>query len=79
METFFVESIVEHYIKTARHGDDDLMKILVRVGTAIGAARNVIGVVDPLDLERDVVTSLDEGEVASRVADLRKVEKFAVL
>jgi hypothetical protein len=47
----------------------------MRVTASISAARDVVEIVDTLDVERDMSTSLDEGEVAARLGDLRKLDE----
>ena len=78
MEASLLLAIVKHDIEAARHRHDQLLQALVRMPAALGAAGNVIQVVDALDLERNMLAALDEGEVATRVGDLGEVDEVAV-
>ena len=67
--------VIDGDIKTARCGDDELVQCLVRVTAAIGAGRDIVDVVDTLDVERDMTMTLDERQVAARVLDFRQIDK----
>ena len=71
--------IVEMDVKGAGHRDDQLMQGLVSVTTAFGSARDVVQVVDTLDVERDVYLSFNECQIASGVVDPRKFNDLAVV
>ena len=47
----------------------------MRVTAPISAARDIVEVIDALDVERDMAAALDESEVATRLGDLRKVDE----
>ena len=69
MKFFALPSVVQGDIKATRHRNNDLMQILVSMRPAIGTAWNIVGVINPLDIEWDVIAPLDEGKIASRVRD----------
>lgn len=71
--------IVEVDIEGARHGDDQLLKILVGVPAALCAAWYVIEIVDTLDGEGDVDVPFDERQIASRVVDAWQIDDLAVV
>jgi RAB protein geranylgeranyltransferase component A len=65
-------------VKRARHGNNQLSQIFVRVSAALGAARNVVQVIHPLDFERHVSPALDESQVPPRIIDARQVDHLAI-
>ena len=74
METLFLASIIEHNVEAARHGDDELVEILVGVPAPLGTTRNIVEVIGTLDIERYVIPAFDEGEIATRIGDLGKID-----
>lgn len=66
-------------VKGARHGDDELLKILVSMPTALRTARHVVQVVDTLDGEGDVDLSFHERQISARVVDSWQVDDLAVV
>ena len=46
----------------------------MRMPAAFGVYRNVVEVVDAGDLERDMVATLDKGQITTRIVDLRKLD-----
>ena len=51
----------------------------MRVAATIGAAGDVVEVVDPLDCERDMNTAVERRQVASRVLDLVEIYQSALV
>lgn len=78
METLGLLAVVQNYIKTTRHRNNELMQVLVRMRAPIGPPRHIVQVVDPLDVEGDVVPALYEGQVAPWISDLGQLYDFAV-
>src|SRR5690349_21507470 len=72
-------AVVEHDVKAAGHGDQQLVQVLVSVPASLRPPWNVVEVVDAADVERDVVMPFNEREVAPRVGDLRELHHVAVL
>lgn len=72
-------SVVEYHVKAARHGDDELMQRFVRMPPTLGSAGDVVQIVNALDVKRNMASPFDEGEVATRVLDLGKIDYFAVI
>ena len=52
-----------HHIKAARHRHDERVQALVGVAAALGAARHVLQIVDPLDVEGHMHAAFDERQV----------------
>jgi hypothetical protein len=74
-----VPAIVNDDIEASGHGDENLMQRLVRVSRPRSAAGNVIELVYPGDLERDMARALDEGQVASRLGNFGEIDQPATL
>lgn len=55
------------------------MQILVRVPTALRTTRDIIEVIDTLDLEGNMTIRLDEGQVPTRILDLWQFDDLAKL
>src|ERR1700761_71532 len=49
------------------------------VTAAFGTARHVVQVVDPLDVEGDVLATFDEGQVAASLVDARERDRVAAI
>lgn len=77
MEAFFLAAIIQHDVKTAGQGDDELVQILVCVSAAFRAARHIVKIIDALDVKRHMASALDEGQVAARFGNLGQVDDFA--
>ena len=78
MKALLVEAVIQHHIEASGHGDDHLMQILVCVRTAIRTPWHIIGVIDPLDVEGNVIGALDKSQIAPWVADLGQLNDIAV-
>lgn len=78
MEPLFVAAVVQHDIEASRHRHDQLLKFLVRMATAFGTSRNVVEIVNPLDLKRYVSAAFYEGKVAAWVGNLWQCHSVAV-
>jgi len=77
MEAFLLSAVVQNHVETARHRNDQLVQILVRVPAALGPAGNVIKIVNALDLEGDMPAAFDEREIASRFIDFGEINHLA--
>ena len=67
-------AVVKFDVKAAGHCDHHLLKGLMSVSRARRASRHVVEIIDTLDLERQMVSSLDEREIAARVVDPRQLD-----
>jgi len=67
MESLFVESVIQDDIKAAGHGYDELVQGLVSVSASVGAAWNIVSVVNSFNFKWNVPSSLDESQIATRV------------
>jgi hypothetical protein len=47
------------------------MKRFMRMATTFRATGNIVKVINPLNIERNVATTFDEGEIAPRIVDFR--------
>ena len=73
-----VLAIVNNHVKTAGHGDNQLMQALVRMPAALSPAGYVIQVINPLYLKGNMCPALDKGQIAARVVDFGEVYYFTV-
>jgi hypothetical protein len=71
MKSLLVKPVVQDHVEAARHRDDHLMQVFMGMGSAVGPPRNVVGVVDPLDLKRKMISYLDKLQVTTSILDLR--------
>jgi hypothetical protein len=78
MDALFFDAVVQHYIKTTRHGDDQLMQSFVRMPTSLCTARHVVKIVNPTDIEWDVLTAFNKREITARVRDFREINQVAI-
>lgn len=60
MKPLFIFPVIEQNIKAARHTDHKLMQILVRMFAAIRSTRDIIKIVDSLDIKWDVIAALNK-------------------
>ena len=77
MKSFLLLTVIQDHIETARHGNDELMQTLVCVSAALGPARNVVEIIDPLDLKGHVSLPFNKGEIASWIIDFGEVDNPA--
>ena len=74
MDALLGSTIVKLNIKASRHRNNELMQSLMCMASSLGTARNVIQVVDPANIERNMVAALDKGQIAARVLNLGKID-----
>ncbi len=74
---FAFAAIVEVNIKRSRHCDNQLVQLLVCMTTSFRAARNIVKVIDSLNIERNMAPAFNEREVSSRVVYSGKVNSLA--
>ncbi len=77
-ESAFVSAVVEDHIEAAAQRYDDLLEFFVCVSAAGGAAWHVIEVVDSFYREGYLSVLFDEGEVASKICYLWKINDFTL-
>src|SRR5262249_20879363 len=70
-EALAVAAIVQNHVEAARSSDEQLLERFVGVAASALAAGDVIQVVDWFDLEGNVPSSLDEGQVPPLIRDFR--------
>ena len=73
MNALLVFSVIQHHIKTPRHGDDELMQIFVRMTTTFRTTWNIVEIINAPDIKRDMAIALNEREITSRVGNLWQV------
>ena len=78
METLLLLAIIKNDVKAPRHGDYELVEFLVGMAAPLGSAGDVIKVIDAADIKRNMLLTLDEGQVAASVFDLWKLDNPAV-
>jgi hypothetical protein len=79
MESFPVLPVIDNHIKTAGHGNDELLQFHVPVSTPLGASRHVIEIINALDLEGDMPATLNECQVPASVGDPWKINYVALV
>ena len=77
MKTLFLLAVIQNHVKTSRHRNNKLVQSPVCMPTALRAARNVIKIINALDLKGHMSPSFDEREISSRVNDLREINDSA--
>jgi hypothetical protein len=60
MESTLFLSVIKKDIKTARHGDDELVQAFMSMSPPFSAAWYVVKVIHALDVERNVFATLYE-------------------
>lgn len=78
MKAAFFCAVVQNHIEASRKSNDELVEILVCMPAALGASGYVVKIIDAFDIEGDVPTAFNEGEIASRVVDSGEVNDLAV-
>ena len=78
MNTGPLMTIVQDYIEAPGNCDDQLSQGPIRVATPFSAPRDVVEVIDPLDLEVHLSVRLDGGEIAPLVLDDGKFDYTTV-
>jgi len=78
MKALLSSAVIQNHIKTSRKRNDKLMQIFVGVPTALGAAGNIIKIVNALDVKGHMPPAFDKGEIASRISDFGKVNDLAL-
>ena len=77
MKTLLLRAVVQNHIKTSRHRNNKLVQTPVCVPTALRAARNVIKIINALDLKGYMAPSFNKREVASWISNLREINNSA--
>src|SRR5689334_8059349 len=67
-------TIVERYREATGHCDEKLLTSFERMTGARCTARHVVQVKDPLNFERNVMSTLNECKFATRIVDLRQLD-----
>src|SRR5438445_9941969 len=73
-EALSLLSIVQQDFKAPRSRDDEFHTFFVSMAASSLAPRNVICVVDALDLKRYMTTPLKKGEVSTRIGNLGELD-----
>jgi hypothetical protein len=71
--------IIESGSEASRYANKELMQLLVSVRAAIGIFWNAVHVENPLDFERNMTNSFDEGEIAPDIPYPRQLQQSAIL
>ena len=78
MEALLLFAVIQNHVKTPRKRNDQLVKILVRMTAAGRSARNIVEIVDALDVKGHMPTAFNEGKIASWIADFGKINNPAL-
>ena len=73
MIAFLFSAIIKHDVKCPRHCNDKLVEVLMSMPAPLSAARHVVEVIRALDIEWNMIATLDKSEISSRIGDLRKI------
>ena len=71
-------SVIEDDVEASGQRDDALLQVVVGVAAARLAAGDVVEPVHALDVEGDLPATLDHGQVARGIRDLRELDDAAV-
>ena len=77
MKTLLLRAVVQNYIKTSRHRNNELVQTPVCVPTTLRATGNVIKIINALDLKGYMAPRFDECEISSWISDFRKINDSA--
>ena len=77
MKTLLLRAVIQNHVKTSRHRNNELVQSPVCMPTALRAARNVIKIINALDLKGYMAPSFNEREVASGIINLREINNSA--
>lgn len=72
-------TIVEVYIETTRNSDQNLLKLFVAVARPRCASRDVVQIVDALNVEWDLAAVFDRRERAPWVVNSREFKYLAIV
>jgi hypothetical protein len=78
VEPLLLAAIVEDHIEAPRHGDDELVQLLVGVASPLGSFWHVINIIDAAYLEGDVTPTLDEGQVSAGIMNPGEVDELTL-
>lgn len=73
-----LSTIIEDHIEATRRRNNELSESPVGMTTPLGSTRNVVEVVDPLDLKFYLSSRFDRGEIAPFVIHHRQFDHMAV-
>lgn len=76
MHSLLINAIVQQYIKTTRHGDDELMKCFVSMSTAFRTAWHVVEIINTLDIKWNLIPAFDKSQVPSDICNFGEVYHF---
>lgn len=79
MVTLALIAIIQEDIETSGHRDNKLMQCLMSMPSTLRATWDIIQIINPLDLERDVPSALNERKVAARITNLRDIYEPTLL
>jgi hypothetical protein len=78
MVSLLLLPIIEYHVETTRHGDDELMEVLVSMTSSLRPAWDIVQIIDPLDIEWYVALTFDEGQISPRFSDFGELNNFAM-
>ncbi len=78
MKPLLVIAIVQHYIETAGHRDDQLLQFSVSVTAALRPARHVVQVIHPLNRKWNMLLAFNKAQIPKDIGDLGQVDQAAV-
>jgi len=76
---FSFRAVVHNHVKSAHDGDDELAQLLVRMATALSAARNIIEVVNSFDVEININACVYRRDVSLAVMNGGKLDNPAIV
>lgn len=78
MKALLTGAVIQNKVEAARHADDELVQISMRMGPAVSAAGYIVQIVDPLNFEGDVLAPFNEGQVPAPICYFGQIYAPAV-
>ena len=79
MERLARITVIKNDIKTPRHSYNQLMEVPVCVSSSRRTTRNIVKVIDTVELKRNTSPALHSRKIASFVVDNGKIQDMAVI
>lgn len=78
MNSIAAVAIVNCHVEAAQNTDHELLTLNVSMCASVFAARNIIDVKRPLNIEWNIHTAFDRGKIALAVVNTRQIKDFTI-
>ena len=78
MKSSLLFAVVQNHIETARHCNYELVQTFVCVTAALSATRNIVKVIDTLDLKGHVPPTFNKCKIAPWISDFGEIDDPAI-